>query len=79
MTEKPEVTKTSALSMQVCVPEEWTDDQVTAFANERNPAGTTLGWGIRRAGDPALGGDPERVSCSGADSRSGYVHVMLDC
>uniref|UniRef100_A0A6H1ZZV0 Uncharacterized protein n=1 Tax=viral metagenome TaxID=1070528 RepID=A0A6H1ZZV0_9ZZZZ len=31
-----EVTKTGALDMQVCVPEDWTGEQVVEFANNEN-------------------------------------------
>lgn len=70
-----EVTKTGALNMQVCVPADWSDEQVKAFADRENLCGTEHGWHIRKAGDPALAGDPERRLCA---QREGYVHVMLD-
>jgi hypothetical protein len=72
---KPEVTKTGALDMQVCVPADWTDEQIKDFADRENLCGTTHGWAIRREGDPFLMGCPERVHCA---SRPGFVHVMLD-
>jgi len=72
---KAEVTRTGALDMQVCVPSEWTDEQVKDFANMENMCGTTLGWQIRKAGDRLLKGDPERQSCA---QRTGFVHIMLD-
>lgn len=74
-TPRPQVTKRAALGMQVCVPKGWTDEQVVEFANRENPSGTTAGWAIRREGDSALAGDPERVDCRGRD---GFVHIMLD-
>jgi hypothetical protein len=70
-----EVTRRGALDCQVCVPAAFTDEQVLAFANAENPCGTERGWHIRRAGDPALRGDAERVCCEG---RPGFVHLMLD-
>lgn len=70
-----EVTQRGALSMQVCVPAEWSDDQVKSFADRENLCGTEQGWFIRREGDRALAGAAERVPC---ESRSGHVHVMLD-
>lgn len=73
---EPEITKTSLLSMQVCVPESWPDEQVEEYANTSNPAGTTQGWVMRHDGDPALAGCDERVPCS---EREGCVHIMLDC
>lgn len=70
-----EVTRWGALDMQVCVPADWTDDQIVAFANAENICGTTNGWQIRRAGHRLLEGAPERVTCS---DRSGNCHIMLD-
>lgn len=70
-----EVTRTGGLDMQVCVPTDWTDEQVKTFAERENPCGTTNGWFIRKAGDPALAGMPERNPCA---QREGHVHVTLD-
>lgn len=70
-----EVTRRGALNMQVCVPAEWGDAEILAFAERLNPCGTEHGWSIRKSGDTALKGDPERQPCT---SRSGHVHVMLD-
>ena len=70
-----EVTRTGAIYMQVCVPSDWTDIQVLYFAEIQNPSGTMNGWQIRRQGDTALMGAPERQPCA---SREGHVHIMLD-
>jgi hypothetical protein len=70
-----EVTQRGALDMQVCVPDDWTDEQARDFASRQNPCGTHNGWQIRRDGDPMLAGAPERVKCEGRD---GHVHIMLD-
>lgn len=69
------VTRRGALDMQVCVPTDWTDDQVITFAESEYPCGTENGWFIRRVGDDALAGCPERQPCS---MESGHVHIMLD-
>lgn len=69
------VTRRGGLGMQVCVPSDWTDEQVKAFADEENPCGTENGWFIRRQGDPALAGAAERAACADNSKR---VHVMLD-
>ena len=71
----PQVVYEGLLDMQVCVPADWPDERIIAFADSRYPCGTTAGWRIRRNGEPALAGAPERVPCS---RRTGYVHVMLD-
>ena len=73
--EKPEITKMGVLDMQVCVPEDWTDEQVKEFADRENLCGTDHGWQIRRTGDKYLAGANERVRCQG---RMGFVHIMLD-
>jgi hypothetical protein len=70
-----QVTRAGMLDMQVCVPADWNDEQVRTFAEAEYPCGTTNGWQIRREGDEALGGSPERVSCG---ERTGFVHVVLD-
>lgn len=70
-----EITRRGLIDCQVCVPEKWTDDEVRAFAEVNNPCGTEHGWQIRRDGDKALAGAPERVQCQ---DRSGHVHIMLD-
>ena len=64
------------LTVQVCVPEDWTDEVVVSFAEEwerasgvgrNNPA-----FSIRRGVDKE--GNPERNPC---DERDGFVHAML--
>lgn len=70
-----EVTRRGALDCQVCVPSEWSDQEVKAFADCENPCGTEHGWHLRRQGDAALKNDPERNPCA---SREGHVHIMLD-
>ncbi|WP_136685665.1 hypothetical protein [Falsirhodobacter xinxiangensis] len=71
----PEVTRHGLFSMQVCVPADFTDDQVSSFAERECPCGTEHGWSIRREGDEALQGYPERMPCN---ERDGCVHIMLD-
>lgn len=70
-----EVTRRSFLSMQVCVPKDWTDEQVREYSESEYPCGTSNGWFIRREGDKALAGDSERMKCQ---DRGGHVHIMLD-
>jgi hypothetical protein len=71
----PVVTKYGILDMQVCVPKDWTDEQVLEFAQKEYPCGTENGWQVRKSGNKLLNGEPERVECNG---RNGFVHVMLD-
>jgi hypothetical protein len=74
MDELPMVTRVKVLSMQVCVPKDWNDDQVVNFAEKENPCGTTAGWGIIRQGDERLQGTDARVQCV---ERPTFVHVCL--
>ena len=69
------VTHYCALDMQVCVPADWSDEQVKAFAEAEYRCGTTNGWFIRKEGDPRLAGDRERVPCAALPQ---HVHIMLD-
>lgn len=69
------VTRRGVIDMQVCVPADWTDDQVESFAEAANPCGTRGGWAIRREGDKALAGAPERIKCK---TLAENVHIMLD-
>ena len=70
-----QVTRSGALSMQVCVPNDWHDERVVSFAEQENPCGTDYGWFIRRQGDKLLAGDDERSPC---DMIAEHVHIMLD-
>lgn len=75
MSEGAEVTMRGFLSMQVCVPVGWDDHAVKQFADRENLCGTENGWFVRKEGDKALAGSPERAQC---ESRPGFVHIMLD-
>lgn len=91
MSDQPQVTKYGLLSMQVCVPKEYTDEQVMAFVKRyeqsvvaeaelaigrKCPMTHRTGWEIRKEGSPYLQGSPERAQCV---ERCGCVHIMLDC
>lgn len=74
--EGPQIVRTGALDMQVCVPIEWSDDEIVSFANLENPAGTENGWHIRT--DPELlAGCPVRNPCGIYHATK--AHVTLDC
>lgn len=72
---EPEIIRRGVLDMQVCVPKGFTDEQVKAFAEDKNRCGTTAGWQIRREGSEYLAGSPERAKCS---KRENCVHIVLD-
>ena len=75
MAEEAVLLRSGGLDCQVCVPHDWTDEQAIAFAESQRPCGTEHGWSIRREGDKALAGDPERQRCT---ERDGYVHIVMD-
>lgn len=75
MHEKAKVLKNGIFSTQVCVPYDFTDEQVMDFVNIENPCGTSRGWAIRKAGHKLLAGDLERTPCSKDNC---CVHIMLD-
>ena len=71
---KPEITKRGALDMQVCVPADWTDEQIKEFADANNLCGTSDGWHVRKQADYRVEAK-ERQPCH---DRPGFVHIMLD-
>lgn len=68
----PEIVRYSLLNLQVCVPEDYTDEQVEEFANKNMPTGIPSPWKITQASN----GDPVRNPCR---ERNGCVHILLDC
>lgn len=75
MSEEATVTRYGMATMQVCVPEHWTDEQIVQFAEAQYESGIGFGWQIRREGSRSLDGDPERNPCA---EYEGYVHVALE-
>jgi len=55
---EPEVTKIGLFHMQVCVPKEWSDDEIEEFANGAHLCGTSKGWTVT-----CLENAEERVDC----------------
>jgi len=74
---KPEVTNCGVFDVQVCVPENWSDERVQRFANAHYPAGTRTGWKVCGEDSRSLNGDPQRVPCAHV-SRKGFVHILLE-
>jgi hypothetical protein len=82
---RPVIMQVGLLSLQVCIPDDWTDEQIISFAEKEYPCGTTAGWQIRRQSecDKILENNPslpkeellERVTCA---DRPNFVHVVLD-
>jgi hypothetical protein len=74
MPEEPEIIRTAPLSVQVCVPAEWSDETIKEWTDTNHLCGTTNGWQIRKDTE-RLNGDPDRNNCS---TRLGFVHITLD-
>ena len=73
----PEVTSRRALSMQVCVPSDWSNEKIIEFAEKDYPCGTTGGWSIRTDGEHSLPSAlryQERVAC---EAKPNFVHIIL--
>lgn len=68
------VTQLHVLSMQICIPKDWTDEQAKQFADTQNPCGTRNGWFVCKDGDDILQGDSERVDCL---KEPDHVHLVL--
>ncbi len=69
------VVKRGVFDMQVCVPKEWSDDQIREFAESHNPCGTAASWSIRHQGSEYLNGDEERTQCQ---EHTDNCHIMLN-
>lgn len=65
----PQIIQNKILSLQLCVPIEWTDQQAIDFAEQQSPCGTSAGWQIARKAYPA-----ERVRCR---DRDGFIHIVV--
>lgn len=76
MNNAPEITRFGLVTMQVCVPEKFTDEEVEQFANTENPTGISSKWEIVRNGNSILNGTNERVKCQ---ERTNFVHLILVC
>lgn len=74
MTE-PNIARHGILDCQICVPADYTDEQVLKAAEGLNPCGASGGWHIRKEGSKYLNGAPERVTC---EDDPDNVHIMLD-
>jgi hypothetical protein len=61
--------------LQLCVPAEWTDEQVREYANHAELCGTVNGWQIMREGNKLLNGNPERIEC---ENLAAHVHIRVE-
>lgn len=73
-TQLPAVIRMGMFDMQVCVPKDWSDAEVRAFAAQQVLCGTEQGWQIRtkEKGDSKY---RTRVECA---NNPDFVHIVLD-
>lgn len=62
------------LGIEVCVPKNWTDEQVLEFVKADKMCVSKTGFEIVREGDKSLKGEPERRQCK---IHKKNVHIML--
>ena len=65
----PMVIRFNLLNCQVCVPKQYTDEEVEAFVNKDMPTGIGSEWKIHRT-------EPVRVAC---EQDFDNVHIVLVC
>lgn len=69
---EPNIARMGWLSIQVCVPAEFTDEEAIAAGEKLCRCGTEFGWHV--ASSEQIGGDPERVTCTKYPEN---VHIVL--
>jgi hypothetical protein len=69
-----EIIRRGLFAIQVCVPKDWTDQQIIEFAEEANPCGTERGWQIRRYLEEEANYQ-ERGQCMDHEN---HVHLVLE-
>ena len=73
----PTLLRLGFIDCQVCVPRDWTDEQVEAFAEQVQPLyDSGLQWEVLPDGHAHLDGDPQRNQC---EAHPEMVHVKLEC
>jgi len=68
------ILRNSVFIVQVCVPKDWTDQEVIDFTERECPNRGTFNWSIVRTGDRLLDDNPRRVNCA---ENENFVHMVL--
>lgn len=58
----PTVLNQNVFSLQLCVPKDWSNDQILKWVETVNPCGTKAGWQI--VNEPDRKGNPARNPCA---------------
>lgn len=73
---QPAVVRSSLLWMQVCVPKDWSEEQITNWANINSPTGISSQWELTTLGH-ALEHGYER--CAQCDRFGSHHHMLMVC
>lgn len=71
---KASILKMTGLAMRLCVPGNFTEEQIVEFAENKNPCGTSHGWELAKEGHLSLEGNKDRIMCAGDVDN---VHVVV--
>jgi hypothetical protein len=75
---EPLVFRMNFLTCNICVPKDWTEEQILKVAEEQNPAGTSNGWFVYTQEmldeNEYSKGTQAIVPC---DELEGHVHYIL--
>ncbi len=74
----PMVTRTGVFDCQVCVPEDWTDEQASEYVAMANPCGTSMGWCLRKQDAYKAPGSSDQNERQPCEERDNYVHITFD-
>lgn len=72
---RPELIGSRLVSVQVCVPDNWSNDQVIDFVQRMPVSWEKEAWEVRKDGDVLLCGHPAKTPCK---KKPGYIHMFLD-
>jgi len=73
---KPAMIRRHVFWCQVCVPSDWTDENIVAFAEREYPCGTENGWHLVKPGEESAC-RVEGQAIVACEDRKGFVHRIL--
>lgn len=85
MNAKPVATLINLIHLGVCVPKNWTDEQVEEFANAESPTGISSRWTIKPQEEYDAQLNEGLIEAEAAHERnpclerSDFVHLVLTC
>jgi len=67
-----QILRRGVFGISVCIPKDWTDQQVIDFVEADSPCGTADGWQPSARTEENCN---KRIPC---EDREGYMHMVLD-